>query len=387
MAVHEARQTQSYELAWAGLLAAVRRDYLAGVERTVDHMRSMPSYANLDGETLGVVVRGNFESVLAGLESRQPPRAPADVRAFDEPGAVRARQGVALSDMLAAWRVGLDSLYLLARQVAPPGPERDGLLLEFLELTVAWVDFAMLAAAEGHRRVEVSQVRSQQHTQASLIRRLRSGAAPAAETRLTVAALGLDPEASFYALRARPDPGSDLETIERYLGADLPAARAGGVMTIIDGDVCGFVSSVPRGPAPAAIGVSEPARLHEMQPAFRQADRALDTALALGAKGVFDLMSLGVQAAVVGDPDLGDAMVRRYIAPMLATPNGEVVLHTVQRFLINDRNFDATARDLDVHMNTVRHRLGRFEDATGRSLRDTETSFEVWWALERRRLA
>jgi hypothetical protein len=387
MAVTSARQTPSYEVAWAGLLTAVRRDYAAGVERTVDHMRVMPSYAHLDGETLATVVRGNFEAVLAGLESRQRPVAAQDAEVFDEPGAVRARQGVALGDMLAAWRVGLDSLYLLACEDAPAGPDRDALLLEFLELTMAWVDFAMLAAAEGHRRVELSRARSQQHTQASLIRRLKAGTAAAAETRMTVAGLGLDPEALFYALHARPDPGSDLETTERYLGVDLPAARSGGIMTLVDGDVCGFVSSVPAGPAPAAIGVSEPVRLAEMQPAFRQADRALGTALALGAKGVFGLMDLGVQAAVVADPDLGDALVRRYVAPMQATPNGDTVLDTVERFLANDRSFDATASALDVHMNTVRHRVSRFEDATGRSLRDTETLFEVWWALQRRRLA
>jgi DNA-binding PucR family transcriptional regulator len=41
---------------------------------------------------------------------------------------------------------------------------------------------------------------------------------------------------------------------------------------------------------------------------------------------------------------------------------------------------------LDVHPNTVRRRLDRFEEATGRSLRETETVVEVWWAVQRRRL-
>jgi hypothetical protein len=289
--------------------------------------------------------------------------------------------------MLAAWRVGLDSLYLLARQSAPEGPERDALLLEFLELTMAWVDFAMLAAAEGHRRIELSRARSQQLAQANLIRRLREGTAAAAEARMAIVALGLDPEARFYALQARPHPDSELETVEHYLGVDLPASRAGGIATMIDGDVCGFVSTLPSSPAPATVGVSEPALLADMQTAFRQAARALETALALGAKGVFDLMTLGVHAAVVADTDVGDVLVRRYVAPLLVATNGEVILHTVDRFLINDCNFDATARELGVHINTVRHRIGRFEDATGRSLSETEARLEAWWALQRRRLA
>jgi DNA-binding PucR family transcriptional regulator len=52
----------------------------------------------------------------------------------------------------------------------------------------------------------------------------------------------------------------------------------------------------------------------------------------------------------------------------------------------NDRNVELTARDLEIHSNTVRQRLARFEETTGCSLRDTETLAEVWWALQRWRL-
>jgi len=39
-----------------------------------------------------------------------------------------------------------------------------------------------------------------------------------------------------------------------------------------------------------------------------------------------------------------------------------------------------------VHVNTVRHRLGRFDEITGRSMRGVETLIEVWWALQAVRL-
>jgi DNA-binding PucR family transcriptional regulator len=38
------------------------------------------------------------------------------------------------------------------------------------------------------------------------------------------------------------------------------------------------------------------------------------------------------------------------------------------------------------HLLDLYWRLDRFEEATGRSLRETETLAEVWWALNRRRL-
>jgi DNA-binding PucR family transcriptional regulator len=41
---------------------------------------------------------------------------------------------------------------------------------------------------------------------------------------------------------------------------------------------------------------------------------------------------------------------------------------------------------LHVHPNTLRHRLRRYEQATGASLRRQADLVELWWALERRRL-
>ena len=43
------------------------------------------------------------------------------------------------------------------------------------------------------------------------------------------------------------------------------------------------------------------------------------------------------------------------------------------------------ARALHVHPNTLRHRLRRFEEATGAALRRPTDLVELWWALERRR--
>ena len=45
------------------------------------------------------------------------------------------------------------------------------------------------------------------------------------------------------------------------------------------------------------------------------------------------------------------------------------------------------SRALHIHPNTLRHRLRRFEEATGATLRDPRNLVELWWALERRRLA
>ena len=133
-------------------------------------MRTLPSFADLDEAAIRPVVERNHEAVLAGLELRRRPR-PSDVNdSFVRTGAERARQGVAASDMAAAWRIGQESLYRLASTLVGESPNRDWLLREFLELVMSWVDFAMLGAAEGHRTTELSELRRLMQEQAALRR-------------------------------------------------------------------------------------------------------------------------------------------------------------------------------------------------------------------------
>jgi hypothetical protein len=201
-----------------------------------------------------------------------------------------------------------------------------------------------------------------------------------------VAPLGLDPAARYHAVRAHLEPTVEMEAIEHYLNADGLVRRGNGLVALIDGDVCGFVNQLPQAAAPTAIGISEAVTLSALGMAFKRASRALETALALGAKGIFELGDLGIQPAIANDHDVGNTLVSRYVETMLALTAGEAVLNTTERYLANDRNIEVTARDLEIHSNTVRQRLARFEETTGCSLRDTETLAEVWWALQRWRL-
>jgi hypothetical protein len=370
--------------AWDSFLEAVRSENNVSVETTIDSLQTMASYQGLDRSALEQTVRGNFDAILGGIAMRRRPDRRDDSAVFRGSGRVRGRQGVAVTEMLTAWRVGLESLYETARRVAPEVPEREGMLLEFLELAMTWADFGMVAAAEGHREADLARAREQQHAQTNLVRRVISGMAAPAEIRNAIAPLGLEPEALYHAVVARPEPAVDLDTIERFLHADGLVNRGNGLIALIDGDACGFIQELPKAAAPSAFGISESVALSEMEPAFRRARRAMDAAHALGSNGVFELSEFGLQPAVIDDDDVGAAMVERYIDALSAL-SGEDVLATAERYLANDCNVETTASELDIHPNTVRHRLARFEEATGRSLRSTETLVEVWWAFERRR--
>jgi DNA-binding PucR family transcriptional regulator len=156
---------------------------------------------------------------------------------------------------------------------------------------------------------------------------------------------------------------------------------------LIDGDVSGFVlPSLPVGPAPTMIGLSEPAPLIDFRGPFRRATRALETSLTFGVDGMFTFSSLVMQAAVLRDRDIADVLRARYVEPLLSSAGGEGILDTLERLLANDQNVAVTASALGVHPNTVRHRIKRFEELTGASIGEQQTTIELWWALQGRQL-
>jgi len=87
---------------------------------------------------------------------------------------------------------------------------------------------------------------------------------------------------------------------------------------------------------------------------------------------------------VAAEDELGDLLMGRYLRPLSALgARAEPVMETVTAFIDNGLNIKATAEALDVHQNTVRYRLSRFEELTGSYLEHPVVAFEVWWALER----
>ena len=155
---------------WDELLELVRREIPWCTDRTVEWTLSLPSYADFDEATLRPRIAHSYEAVLAGVQLRRRPLPSDPNDSFVAAGADRSQRGVEPAEMAAAWRFGQDTLYARASRLVDRGPHRDQLLREFLELVMSWVDFALLAAAEGHRRREITEVRRLADEQAALRR-------------------------------------------------------------------------------------------------------------------------------------------------------------------------------------------------------------------------
>ncbi len=66
--------------------------------------------------------------------------------------------------------------------------------------------------------------------------------------------------------------------------------------------------------------------------------------------------------------------------------NGEELLRSLEAFLEHNGSWEAAARALFCHRHTLRYRMSRVEELTGRRLDRVENRIEFWLALRGREL-
>jgi GAF domain-containing protein/sugar diacid utilization regulator len=163
-------------------------------------------------------------------------------------------------------------------------------------------------------------------------------------------------------LPTEPDPG---DALRRVLAKAGQAVGTQGMVTMVAGPVA-------RDPAGYAT-------------AFRVARGAAALRRASGRGGFVDVGRLGLSALLLetGTPDA----LRRFAATVLQDVEaheeryGGDLLATLRAWLSAGCSTAAAADALVVHRNTVTYRLGRIEQLTGRTLRDSSVRLELQLAL------
>src|SRR5450755_18691 len=163
-------------------------------------------------------------------------------------------------------------------------------------------------------------------------------------------------------LPERPDPG---DALRRILAKAGQAVGTQGMVTMVAGPVA-------RDPA-------------DYGTAFRVARGAAALRRASGRGGFVDVGRIGLSALLLetGTPDA----LRRFAATVLQGVEaheeryGGDLLATLRVWLSAGCSTAAAADALVVHRNTVTYRLGRIEQLTGRTLRDSSVRLELQLAL------
>jgi hypothetical protein len=354
----------------------------AMVAGIVERIRTdIPEFRRLPSGALEGAVRGNVGRALAALrEIREP--TPAELELSAAVGRERAEQGLAVDAVLHAYRISVGAVWSRFGEVARERGADVPSVLAFSETLWLWADAVMDVVAAAHREVELEQAREEQQQRDAFVVTLLTGPIDGASLAAEGAAFGLDPERDYVAFRARSLVPRGLER-----RVTLALAGDGGLVTALDHDAIGFSLRRPVPIDGVAVGIGSPVRPSALPGAFAAASRALQTALAFGQQGVFSLADLSIRPAILVDDALGDAFVARYLGPLEGLGRlGSELEATLSAWFDNDMKIEDTAQALHVHPNTLRHRMRRFEEATGADMKRAADLIELWWALERRRL-
>ena len=360
------------------LVAEIETELDALVARTGDRIREeIPEFRRVPVEALARAIRGNMLRALTALRDLRPPTA-GELEQAAAIGRERAEQGLTVDAVLHAYRISISAVWSRFGELARERGADVGSVLAFSETLWLWADAVMDIVAHAHREVELEQAREEQQRRDAFVVALLTGTLSAAELRRESATHGLDADRDYVPFRARSASHRTAATL----------AGDGGLVIALDRDLAGIALRAPQAVDGVACGLGPPARLADVAASFAVASRALQTAVAFGQEGAYSLADLSIRPAILADEPLGDAFAARYLEPLDALGRMGAELDTTLRaWFDQEMRIDETARVLHVHPNTLRHRLRRFEEVTGATLRDPRQLVELWWALERRRLA
>jgi DNA-binding PucR family transcriptional regulator len=205
--------------------------------------------------------------------------------------------------------------------------------------------------------------------------------------------LNLDGATDYVVVSAEsPAPGDEgLPDVERALRRSNVASAWRLDQHHQDGVVAlrfGFgVEQLAEALAPLAtgpVGISSPLDRLDRAAEGRRRARVACTA---GTPGVPDVLRYDdhpLAVLLASSPESARSLVDTVLAPVLALPEDDrdVVLDTARSWLAAAGSTSVAAQQLHVHRNTVRYRLRRLEELTGRDLATPVDAAELHVALE-----
>jgi len=241
-----------------------------------------------------------------------------------------------------------------------------------------------------------------------LLEMILSGAARAAEVQDRLRAFGIDPSAALAVMtiivgddRLRP-PGSTDEIEAFFRGRSIPAVVVPGssdtvtvfpwhgsaseIADLANHLVAAVTARFPSDRIVVGIGDVAPNSTSLREPLI--GSREVCHVLRRRGKGsrVGTRADVGTHRLLLGLHDR--ELLRRFaddvLAPLRAhdVKNGTELERTLRVFLANDAHWAATAAELFVHVNTLRNRLGRVSELTGRDVTSLEERVDLFLAFE-----
>ncbi|WP_225830108.1 helix-turn-helix domain-containing protein [Streptomyces sp. NK08204] len=341
-------------------------------------------------EELRASLRRNIESILAQFARGSEP----DVSEPSETGRLRAVQGGPLPDVLRAYRLGFAEVWAVLAEEATRLDIDPSVLVPAAATAWQLADAYSDSLTSAYRRAAAELVRTQERERSALTEALLTGRITDGRTLWEVAqTLGLPRKGPFVAVAAEASAlGQEpLGDVEAQLAAHgIPSAWALrpdlriGIASLLRPDAVDLTMAVLRRLATARVGVSPAfASLDGTGQALRHARLAMNSRPPGGAGAVVRFQDDPLTLVMAAAPEAAVDLARTVMGPVLAlgTDSRAVLLDTFQSWIEAAGNASATAQALHCHPNTVRYRLRKLEDLTGRSLQTPGDTAELVAAL------
>jgi hypothetical protein len=382
----------------AGVAASVRSRLPGLVDRVVRRILAEIEFYR-DQEVIGledlkVSVGRNLDAMVDQLTTDQPP----DLSAPRATGRRRAEQGTPLADILHAYRIGFTELWEAiveeARRMRAPAEtvvDAAGgvwwLIGEYTqELTVAYREAAGELLLAGARE------------RSALVEALFTGGIPDRDTLWEAAKLLRLPWEGVFVVVAAEAPGLAQEGVP-----DVEALLAGrgigsawrlhpdiqtGVVSLRHADALPVLLGLLSGGVRARAGVSPVYRSLGETPRALHYARLVLASLPAGAPAVAQFEQTPLRVLAAAAPDAAGELARTVLGPVLDLPaqDRSSLLGTLQAWFDAGGSAVETGKRIYCHPNTVRYRLRRLQEHTGRSLDDPKAVAELLAALDALRL-
>ncbi|HZZ47380.1 MAG TPA: helix-turn-helix domain-containing protein [Pseudonocardia sp.] len=380
-------------------LARLARELLADLDRLVDGSTAAIRRENQLRDQSTVIsegelresIRANYAAVLNRLGDSGHPVVLGQAR---RNGQERARAGVPLTILMVAYRIGTRHLWQsLVERARASGVGDSPLVMAASDL---WdvQDELISAMAASYRDEQQSMILAQGEERSALVQALLEGQIIEASTLWEIAdLLGVGQDGPYVVVAAQLSEVSrlSLPAVEAALrGFGIASAwrlrpdTQIGIVYLGGRTHLQQLLDILRRMATTRIGVSPTyLQLSETAANLRLARIAMTGSIPdKAAVTVFDSDALAVTAAAA--PDITIRVADGILRGLSGLPQIEraVLLDTFEAWLDSDGSTAAAAAKLYCHHNTVRHRLRRLEQHTGRSLSSPRQLSELCLALE-----
>jgi purine catabolism regulator len=209
------------------------------------------------------------------------------------------------------------------------------------------------------------------------------------EAARRMTAFGLEPEASYAALLAVPRNGGGTERLRQEIAAELDRTavrylstarrdRAEFLVEAVDEDAAVALATALITSGEARVAIGRPARGRALGRSLVEARAALDA----GDGAIASYHDLGSLELLLGLPEATlEAFVDRVLGPVA---HNDRLLESLTALLECGNRWSDAASRLGVHRHTLRYRMDRLREQTGRHPDDPKQQMELWLAVRAR---